>query len=89
MQARLIEAGRTAQESERRLTEIESKLTRLSGEEKGIRKALGESRATIAQMLAVMQRMGREPPPVMATERSDALKMVRSAMVLSSFFPKF
>jgi len=89
LQARLIEAGRNAQASEKRLTDTETDLQKLTVQEAEIRLALGESRATVAQMLGVMQRMSREPPPVMVTKRSDALKMVRSAMVLSSFFPKF
>lgn len=89
LQGRLVKAGRTAQDSERRLSEIEDRLEKLSIQEAEIRIALDKSRAAVAQMLGVMQRMGREPPPVMVTKRSDALKMVRSAMVLSSFFPKF
>jgi septal ring factor EnvC (AmiA/AmiB activator) len=89
LQSRLIEAGRSAQASEKKLTTLESNLERLVVEEGEIRLALNESRQTIGQMLGVMQVMGREPPPVMVTKRSDALKMVRSAMVLSSFFPKF
>jgi septal ring factor EnvC (AmiA/AmiB activator) len=89
LQTRLVDAGKIAQGSDRKLTEIETKLERLTAQEAKIRLDLNESRATIGQMLAVMQRMGREPPPVMATHRADALKMVRSAMVLSSFFPKF
>ncbi len=89
LQARLIDAGRNAQQSEKRLTEIEGQLDKLTAQEAEIRVQLRESRSTIAQMLAVMERMGREPPPILATRRSDALKMVRSAMVLSSFFPKF
>lgn len=89
LQTKLIESGRSAQASEKKLTAIEGNLERLLAEEAEIRLALNESRATIAQMLGVMQSMSREPPPVMVTKRSDALKMVRSAMVLSSFFPKF
>ena len=89
LQSRLIDAGRSAQDAERRLTVIERQLERLTAQEAEIRLALNESRETIGQMLGVMQKMGREPPPVMVTKRSDALKMVRSAMVLSSFFPKF
>ena len=89
LESKLIEAGRQAQESEKRLTEIEGQLEKLGAQEAEIRVALTASRATIAEMLGVMQRMGREPPPIMVTSRADALKMVRSAMVLSSFFPKF
>ena len=35
-----------------------------------------------------MQRMGRNPPPVMITRREDALQMVRSAMILARAFPE-
>jgi len=35
-----------------------------------------------------MQRMGRNPPPVMVTQRQDALAMVRSAMLLAAAFPE-
>jgi murein hydrolase activator len=39
-------------------------------------------------LLAAMQRMGRNPPPVMITRRADALAMVRSAMLLAAAFPE-
>jgi septal ring factor EnvC (AmiA/AmiB activator) len=32
--------------------------------------------------------MGRNPPPVLITQREDALKMVRSAMLLAAAFPQ-
>ena len=35
-----------------------------------------------------MQRMGRNPPPVIVTQREDALQMVRSAMLLARAFPE-
>src|SRR5688572_9090440 len=85
LQAKLIEGGRKAQNSEKRLSQIEDQMEQLTLQEAEIRLALNESRSAIAQMLGVMQSMGREPPPVMVTKRSDALKMVRSAMVLSYF----
>ena len=77
------------QQSEKQLTRSEGEIEELTRQEAQIRVSLDESRAKIAQMLGVMQRMGREPPPVMITERNDALRMVRSAMILSSFFPGF
>lgn len=89
MQARLIEAAKKSQGSEKRLIAVEAELDKLSAQETLLRVALNENRTTVAQMLGIMQRMGREPPPVMVTKRHDALKMVRSAMLLSSFFPGF
>ena len=41
----------------------------------------------IAKLLSALQRMGRNPPPVLITQREDALKMVRSAMLLAAGFP--
>ena len=42
----------------------------------------------IAKLLSALQRMGRNPPPVMITRREDALAMVRSAMLLAAAFPE-
>jgi septal ring factor EnvC (AmiA/AmiB activator) len=89
LQGRLIKSAQKIQQSEKRLSKSEGELKDLTKQETQIRVALEESRETIAQMLGVMQRMSREPPPVMVTERNDALRMVRSAMILSSFFPGF
>lgn len=89
LQTRLINSARQVQQSEKRLSQSEAELKALTQQEAQIRAALDQSRASIAQMLGVMQRMGRDPPPVMITERNDALRMVRSAMILSSFFPGF
>jgi len=69
------------------LGEIEARLGTLQGLERKLRGKLANQHGTISKLLAVMQRMGRNPPPVMITQRSDALKMVRSAMLLASAFP--
>lgn len=89
LQAKLIAAAQQVQGAEKTLTRSEDEIQELSKQEAKIRIALEDNRAKIAQMLGVMQRMGRQPPPVMMTERNDALRMVRSAMVLASFFPGF
>jgi septal ring factor EnvC (AmiA/AmiB activator) len=85
---RLIEAAQKVRAGEERLTAIESELEQLRVQETGIHANLEKRYAAIADMLALMQRMGREPPPVIVTSRHDALKMVRSAMMLASFFPE-
>ena len=41
-----------------------------------------------AKLLAALQRMGRNPPPVIVTRREDALAMVRSAMLIATTFPE-
>jgi septal ring factor EnvC (AmiA/AmiB activator) len=86
--ARLVETGKLIQLSEDQLSAIESKLDELGGEEKRLRGALEERHGAISALLAALQRIGRNPPPVMITRREDALTMVRSAMLLSSAFPE-
>jgi septal ring factor EnvC (AmiA/AmiB activator) len=53
-----------------------------------VRGSLEQRHSQIAKLLAALQRMGRNPPPVMITQREDALQMVRSAMLLASAFPE-
>jgi len=86
--ARLIETGKLIHQSEAQLNLIESKMDQLQAQEKQLRTTLEERHGTISGLLAAMQRMGRNPPPVMITRREDALSMVRSAMLLAAAFPE-
>lgn len=86
--ARLIETGKLIHQSEAQLSLIESKVDQLQAQEKQLRTTLEERHGAISGLLAAMQRMGRNPPPVMITRREDALSMVRSAMLLAAVFPE-
>jgi len=86
--ARLVETGKLIHLSEAQLSVIESRLGELEAQEKQVRGTLEQRHGTISALLAAMQRMGRNPPPVMITRREDALSMVRSAMLLASAFPE-
>lgn len=85
---KLVETARRVQESESRLSLIEDRLAALSKQEAGVRASIEERRSSLAKMLGAMQRMGRQPPPALVTRRDDALKMVRSAMLMASVFPE-
>ncbi|MEM7620966.1 MAG: peptidoglycan DD-metalloendopeptidase family protein [Pseudomonadota bacterium] len=84
----LIVTADRVKNSEVTLSKIEQKLVKLNVEKQQIRKKMAKRHGHMAAMLAIMQRMGRQPPPIMTTHRDDALKMVRSAMLLSSVFPQ-
>ena len=84
---KLNDSAARIQESEARLTAIEAQLEKLEEQETFVRGSLDQRHDEIGQLLGSLQRMGRNPPPVMITQRKDALKMVRSAMLLSSAFP--
>ncbi|MCP4933071.1 MAG: peptidoglycan DD-metalloendopeptidase family protein [bacterium] len=84
----LISTARRVQDGEGMLSRIELRLGELSGNETKIRSSLAQRHGKIATLLASMQRIGRQPPPVIFTQRADALKMVRSAMLLRSLYPQ-
>jgi len=84
----LIEKGQEIQRGEVRLNQIEARLTNLEVQANSVRGSLQEQHDQIARLMAAMQRMGRNPPPVIITKREDALEMVRSAMLLARAFPE-
>jgi septal ring factor EnvC (AmiA/AmiB activator) len=85
---RLVETAALVQRSEAQMTAIETRLEMLGADEAKLRGSLNARYGEIAKLLSALQRMGRNPPPVMITKREDALKMVRSAMLLAAAFPE-
>lgn len=83
----LRETARIIHDSEARLTAIERQQAGLAAQERKIREELSVQHGKISVLLGAMQRMGRNPPPVMITQREDALQMVRSAMILAHAIP--
>jgi septal ring factor EnvC (AmiA/AmiB activator) len=84
---KLISSGELIKQTEAKMTAIEGRLGGLEVREQKLRTSLGRQHRSIAGLLAAIQRMGRNPPPVMITRRQDALAMVRSAMLLARAFP--
>ena len=88
LNAQLQETAKLVQRSEAQMSNIESRRDGLEGEQKALEATLGERQESIGRLLSAMQRMGRNPPPVIITKREDALQMVRSAMLLAKAFPE-
>ncbi|MBU2533136.1 MAG: peptidoglycan DD-metalloendopeptidase family protein [Alphaproteobacteria bacterium] len=88
LNAALIRTGDRVKETEAEMTAIEVRLGELEQQERALRTSLNSQHKSIGRLLSAIQRMGRNPPPVMITRRSDALAMVRSAMLLARAFPK-
>ncbi len=84
----LIETGAKIKLSENALIKAENRLGELKEQENLVRGSLQQSHEKIAVLLGTMQKIGRQPPPVIVTRRDDVLKMVRSAMLLGSVFPE-
>ncbi len=85
--ARLLETAALVQKSEEQMTAIETRLAVFERQEREVRASLAREHGKISGILAALQRMGRNPPPVIITRREDALQMVRSAMLLGVAFP--
>ena len=85
---RLLETADLIKKSEAQLTTTEARLGELEEQERIIKGSLNQRNSQIAKLLGALQRMGRNPPPVLITQREDALEMVRSAMLLSAAFPE-
>jgi murein hydrolase activator len=83
----LVTTAKKVQLSEVDLSGVEERLKELGSKETLLRASLGQQRGVLVKLLAALQRMGRDPPPILITERGDALKMVRSAMQLATVFP--
>ncbi|MGH8337998.1 MAG: murein hydrolase activator EnvC family protein, partial [Gammaproteobacteria bacterium] len=88
LNANLLETAGQIQASEARLNALEAKIGRLGEDETALRADLAANHGKITKLMAALQRMGRNPPPVLYTQRQDALQMVRSAMLLAYAFPE-
>src|SRR6516162_3556400 len=61
---------------------------RLDDREQALRASLEQRRGVIAEVLAALQRIGRQAPPGLLIRAEDALQSVRSAMMLGAVLPE-
>ncbi|MBB3354000.1 septal ring factor EnvC (AmiA/AmiB activator) [Rhizobium sp. BK049] len=83
----LIDSAARRKGLEKQILESEKKLADLGVKENGIRRSLHERRGLLAEVLAALQRMGRNPPPALLVTPDDALASVRSAILLGAVVP--
>jgi septal ring factor EnvC (AmiA/AmiB activator) len=84
----LLDSAASIRADEDKIAATQAKLQQLAGEEADIRRSLDSRRAVIVEVLAVLQRMGRRPPPAMLVKPEDALESLRAAMLLGSVVPE-
>ena len=73
---------------ETRIEDAEARLRPLDTREQQIRSSLDARRAEIAEVLAALQRAGRRAPPALLVRPEDALKSLRTAILLGSVVPE-
>jgi septal ring factor EnvC (AmiA/AmiB activator) len=88
LKSTLMDATRRLQETETRAAEIEAKLDALAVDEKKLVDSLDSRRDAIVEVLMVLQRMGRRPPPALLTRPQDLLEAMRSSLALGDLLPQ-
>lgn len=86
LNAQLIRTAEAIKKAEAEQNLIEDLLAALELKEKGLEEDLSQRKDEIGKLLSAIQRMGRNPPPVLITERKDAVEMVRSGILLTSAY---
>ncbi|MFG1360436.1 murein hydrolase activator EnvC family protein [Xanthobacter pseudotagetidis] len=84
----LVDASGRARDIEQRIIDLEGRMARLDQAAKALDISLAQRRGVLAQVLAALLRMGREPPPALVMRPDDALDAVRSAILLGALVPE-
>src|SRR5581483_1740386 len=66
----------------------QARLKPLDEREQVFKASLDERRAVIVEILAALQRIGRQPPPALVVKPEDALQAVRTAIMLGAVVPE-
>ncbi len=83
----LIDSAARRKDLEQKISLSEDRLAQLRLREEEVRSSLRGRRDILAEVLAALQRMGRNPPPALLVTPEDALASVRSAILLGAVVP--
>lgn len=83
----IVQSAKARQEMEAKILAGEKRLAGMRAEEDAAKQSLHERRGLLAEVLAALQRMGRNPPPAILVTPDDALGSVRSAILLGAVVP--
>jgi murein hydrolase activator len=84
----LIDTATHVRDVEASIDATQARLKPLDVREQEFRTSLDERRAVIVEILAALQRIGREPPPALLVKPEDALQAVRTAIMLGAVVPE-
>ncbi|MEJ8569891.1 murein hydrolase activator EnvC family protein [Microbaculum marinum] len=83
----LIATAGRIQDIEGNIEAVEDRLAMLEEREDQLRQSFRGRSALLAELLGALQRMGRRPPPAVLVNPDDALKTVRTAILLGAVLP--
>jgi len=84
----LINTAKRSHELEVSISAEEKRLVSLRGTQTNLKASLSSKRGLLSEVLAALQRMGKNPPPAILVRPEDALVSVRSAILLGSVVPE-
>ncbi|PRX01420.1 UNVERIFIED_ORG: septal ring factor EnvC (AmiA/AmiB activator) [Martelella mediterranea] len=84
----LVDSAERRRALEEQIGASETRIAELSEKEDQLKAALNRERDVLADVLAALQRMGRDPPPALLVAPGDALDSVRSAILLDGVVPE-
>lgn len=88
LQRKLVSAARKLQIQEDLVSQSEDKLAGLLADEATAREALEARRAELAQTLASLAHLSRQPPEAMVLAPGSALDMVRASQLMAALVPE-
>jgi septal ring factor EnvC (AmiA/AmiB activator) len=84
----LIDTAARVRDVEASIEATRARLKPLDEQEVFFGKSLDERRTVIVEILAVLQRVGHQPPPALLVQPEDALQAVRTAITLGTMLPE-
>jgi septal ring factor EnvC (AmiA/AmiB activator) len=87
LRAAIVDSANKRKALEQQIVDGEEKLTALRTKQDAVHASLRARRSVLAEVLAALQRMGRNPPPALLVTPEDALASVRSAILLGAVVP--
>ncbi|WP_052161353.1 peptidoglycan DD-metalloendopeptidase family protein [Hoeflea sp. BAL378] len=88
LDGKIAEAAQRRASLDQKITDGERAMTDLSARQDTVRRSLLSRRSVLAEVLAALQRIGRDPPPALLVSPEDALSSVRSAILLGAVVPE-
>jgi len=84
----LIDTAARVRDVEANIDAAQARLKPLDEREHVFQTSLDERRTVIIEILAALQRIGRQPPPALVVRPEDALQAVRTAIMLGAVVPE-
>jgi septal ring factor EnvC (AmiA/AmiB activator) len=84
----LIDTAARVRDVEATIDATQARLTPLDDRERDLQSSLDQRRTVIVEVLAALQRIGRQPPPALMVRPEDALQAVRTAIMLGALVPE-